>query len=135
MTPDNEPGKLAQSVKAIAGALVAFGGALAIIAVDPSTTALLPQHWSQWIAAASAMLLAFGGVFGIRNARTVAQAQSDLDRALDRRPRGRVRKAPVRRRAARRAPIRHPSAPHPAAAVGEVDDDPPRHAAPDAPEA
>lgn len=132
MTPDTEPSKLAQSLKAIAGALVAFGGALAMIAVDPSTAALLPQHWSQWIAAAGAALITFGGVFGVRNARTVKQAQADLDRALKRTPRARVR---ARKATPARRPIRHPSAPHPAAAVGEPDDDPPRHAAPDAPEA
>lgn len=137
MTPDTDPSKLAQSLKAIAGALIAFAGALAVVAADPRTSALLPESWLQWIVAGAAALTVFGGVFGIRNARTVDQAQADLDRALDRQPRPRARKA-ARRRARKANPpaIRHPSAPHPAAALGDPDDDPPpRHAAPDVPEA
>lgn len=126
MTKDqSKPNALLRNAKAIIATLAAFGTALAVVIADPSTSALLPENWVQWIAAGAGALVALGAVFGIRNGRTVEQAQADLNRAVARQAKAKstpARRRP-RKRAARRAPsakVRHPSAVHPSVAVDEV---------------
>lgn len=138
-TPAGEPNVIERNAKAIIGVLAALGTAIGLVIADPNTSALLPESWVQRIVIVAGALVTLGGVFGIRNSRTVEQAQADLDRAIERKakrsPRRRARK---RTTTPRRPRLRHPSAPDPAAATAEpqvladdADDDPGRHRAPE----
>lgn len=114
-TPTGEPNVIARNAKAIVGVLAALGTAIGLVIADPKTSALLPDSWVQRIVIIAGALVTLGGVFGIRNGRTVEQAQADLDRAIERKaervakaaPRKRARKRPAKRpakRAAKAAP-------------------------------
>lgn len=76
--------KVSLVLKALVALAGTIGVAVATIAADPSTSAILPQTSIQWLAAVGTMLITAGAVFGVRNARTVEQAQHDLDTALGR---------------------------------------------------
>lgn len=120
-TPAGEPNVIVRNAKALLATLAAIGTALAVVIADPSTSALLPENWVQWIATGAGALVALGAVFGIRNSRTVEQAQEDLDRAV-------ARKA-KRTAKPRRPALRHPSSAEAEVLAEDVDDDPGRHRA------
>ena len=70
-----------KSAKAYVALGVALGGFFLTVGTDPDTSGLFPSTWVQWLVGAGTALVAFGGVFGVRNARTVEQAQEDLAKA------------------------------------------------------
>lgn len=83
---------LFKSAKAYVATLVALGGILLTLSADKNFQSLgIPETFVGKMAGIGTLLVAFGGVFGVRNLRTAAQAKQDLARAQGPAPR-RVRR-------------------------------------------
>ena len=111
---------LMSSAKAYMATLVALGGILLTLSADENFQSLgIPETAVGKIAGVGTLLVAFGAVFGVRNVRSVEQAQGDLERARNRAaapPRKRVTKPRAKRAAPKRV-----------AAQKESDTAPPPH--------
>ena len=82
---------LARSAKAYVATLVALGGVLLTLSADKDFAALgIPDTAMGKIAGVGTLLVSFGAVFGVRNQRSVEQAQDDLARAKQRATRGKT---------------------------------------------
>lgn len=112
---------LMSSAKAYVATLVALGGILLTLSADENFQSLgIPETAVGKMAGVGTLLVAFGAVFGVRNVRSVEQAQEDLERARNRAapsPRKRVTKPRAKKRAA----------PKKVAAQEESDTAPPPH--------
>ena len=72
----------ARSAKAYVATLVALGGVLLTLSADKDFAALgIPDTVLGKLAGIGTLLVSFGVVFGVRNQRTIQQAQDDLERA------------------------------------------------------
>jgi hypothetical protein len=72
---------LLKSAKAYVATAVALGGLMLTLGVDSNFAQLVPETWPGKIVGIGTLLVAFGGVFGVRNARTIPQAEEDLQLA------------------------------------------------------
>lgn len=73
-----------KSAKAYVATLVALGGVLLTLSADKDFASLgIPDTVLGKIAGVGTVLVSFGAVFGVRNQRTVEQAQDDLARAKE----------------------------------------------------
>jgi len=70
-----------KSAKAWFASAVAFASALLVLAADKDFQQIVPDNIETWLMAIASAIVVFGGVFGIRNQRTVADAEDDLRRA------------------------------------------------------
>lgn len=73
-----------KSAKAYVATFVALGGLMLTLGADSNFQQLVPETWPAKIVGIGTLLVAFGGVFGVRNQRTVKQAEDDLIRAKKR---------------------------------------------------
>jgi hypothetical protein len=76
---------LFKSAKAYVATLVALGGILLTLSADENFKSLgIPDTFVGKMAGIGTLLVTFGAVFGVRNIRTVEQAQEDLEIAKNR---------------------------------------------------
>lgn len=101
-----------KSAKAYAATAVALGGILLTLSADDNFHSLgIPDTFIGKMAGVGTLLVAFGAVFGVRNARTVSQAQRDLERAAAGKPA--AKRAPRKRAvAAKKTTKRGPKPPN-----------------------